>query len=171
MTDIVNRLKRFMLDQNINSALLADSLSISRSRISHLLTGRNNPSLEIVTSILSYYKDMNPDWLIFGEEPMYRPGSENNTQKTGLSESHENQKFDPSSKEEPNLFNYDGFNQEHVKAESSDKPVYQKRKERNSEQVSQQSNDIASGEDIRKEPEKILLLFTDGSFKQYVPAR
>jgi len=51
---------------------LADDIGISRSRLSHILTGRNNPSLEIIQSLLNRFPEINPDWLLFGKEPIFR---------------------------------------------------------------------------------------------------
>ena len=46
-------------------------IGISNSRLSHIITGRNNPSLDIIQNILLKYNEINPVWLLFGEDPMY----------------------------------------------------------------------------------------------------
>jgi transcriptional regulator with XRE-family HTH domain len=66
------RIKTILDLHKINPARLADELQINRSRLSHILNGRNNPSLEIVQGILQRFADINPDWLLFGKDPVSR---------------------------------------------------------------------------------------------------
>lgn len=53
--------------ENLTPSAFADQLGIGRAVVSHILNGRNNPSLEVVTKILETFKDINPSWLLFGE--------------------------------------------------------------------------------------------------------
>lgn len=62
--------------EDMNPARFADSLQIGRAVISHILNGRNNPSLDVITRILSQMPNINAEWLLTGKEPMYK--SENN---------------------------------------------------------------------------------------------
>ncbi len=39
--------------------------------MSHVLAGRNNPSLDFVTKILRTFPEIRPQWLLFGEGKMY----------------------------------------------------------------------------------------------------
>ncbi len=57
---------------NLTSSNFADKIAVNRSRMSHILTGRNNPSLEIIQTILAKFPDLNPDWLLFGKSPIKR---------------------------------------------------------------------------------------------------
>lgn len=72
MEEITIRIKKLLDIQNLNPSQLADQIGINRSRLSHILTGRNNPSLEIIQGILTQYPDINPDWLISGSGEIYR---------------------------------------------------------------------------------------------------
>lgn len=78
---LIDRIKKLIEIKKLNSSKLADDLGISRSRLSHILTGRNNPSLEIVQSLLTKFPEINPDWLLFGKQTIYR-----NTEKESNSE-------------------------------------------------------------------------------------
>lgn len=49
-------------------------LNINRAVISHILNGRNNPSLDVVTKILSDMDYINPEWLLNGKGEMYKSG-------------------------------------------------------------------------------------------------
>lgn len=81
---MIERLLEIMRSKHLTSSQLADAIGVQRSGISHLLSGRNKPSLEFILKILSYYPDVNPDWLLFGKEPVLRDGPVNES-KEGLS--------------------------------------------------------------------------------------
>lgn len=54
----------------IAPSAFADEIDIQRSSISHILSGRNNPSLDVVIKILSKYPEIKSDWLLTGKGPM-----------------------------------------------------------------------------------------------------
>lgn len=55
-----------MEQKGINASQLATKLNIQRSTLSHLLSGRNKPSVELLTKLCSYFK-VSADYLLFGE--------------------------------------------------------------------------------------------------------
>ena len=66
----------------------ATKINVGNAQISHLKTGRNQASLDIVTKILQSFPEISPDWLILGKGDIYRNGTEksviqeNNTKKS-----------------------------------------------------------------------------------------
>lgn len=68
------RIKRIMDDENLSSTEFADKLQISRAVVSHILNGRNNPSLDVVSKILQELPHINSEWLINGVGRMYKEG-------------------------------------------------------------------------------------------------
>lgn len=66
------KLLNLMKEENLTSSRLAELLGIQPSGISHILKGRNNPSLDFIQKILRRFPQVNPDWLILGEGEMYR---------------------------------------------------------------------------------------------------
>lgn len=66
------RIRKIMEEENMTPARFADSLEIGRAVISHILNGRNNPSLDIVTRILGKMPEINPEWLLTGNGTMYK---------------------------------------------------------------------------------------------------
>ncbi|WP_294079769.1 helix-turn-helix domain-containing protein [Proteiniphilum sp. UBA5384] len=72
-----DRIRLIMEKENLTPAKFADRLQINRAIISHILNGRNNPSLEVVTRILSEMDYINPEWLLNGTGSMYKNGSGN----------------------------------------------------------------------------------------------
>ena len=61
------RLKTVMSFYNLTATALADSIGIQRSSISHLLSGRNKPSLDFVLKVLQEYPEVELYWLMNGK--------------------------------------------------------------------------------------------------------
>ena len=54
----------------MTAAQFADKIGISPSSLSHILSGRNNPSLEVVMKIHKACDYISLDWLLYGEGEM-----------------------------------------------------------------------------------------------------
>lgn len=63
-----------MDNEHMTPSAFADQLQLGRAVLSHILNGRNNPSLDVVTRILSKLNYINPDWLLTGNGNMYKDG-------------------------------------------------------------------------------------------------
>jgi transcriptional regulator with XRE-family HTH domain len=66
------RLLEFLRAENKSSAQLAEEIGVQPSGISHILSGRNNPSLDFVLKMLEKYQLISTDWLLFGKGSMYK---------------------------------------------------------------------------------------------------
>lgn len=66
------RLKQFLAAENITQAQFADNINVVRASVSHVLSGRNNPSYEFIRSIMMKYPNLNIEWLMFGKGKMYK---------------------------------------------------------------------------------------------------
>lgn len=51
---------------------LARLLEIQPSGLSHILSGRNKPSFDLVVKILRAFPDVNPDWLLLDSDQIFR---------------------------------------------------------------------------------------------------
>jgi transcriptional regulator with XRE-family HTH domain len=71
-TNMNNRLKQFLAAENITQAQFADTLNVVRASVSHILSGRNNPSFDFIKAMMANYPSLNMDWLIFGKGKMYK---------------------------------------------------------------------------------------------------
>jgi transcriptional regulator with XRE-family HTH domain len=67
-----NRIQLFMRARNLNAAQLAEEINVQKSGISHILSGRNNPSLDFMQKILTRYPEINSEWLIMGNGAMFK---------------------------------------------------------------------------------------------------
>ncbi|MDH5412616.1 MAG: helix-turn-helix domain-containing protein [Flavobacteriaceae bacterium] len=65
--EFAERLKKVMDHYQLSAASFADTINVQRSSISHLLSGRNKPSLDFVLKVLDKYKDVELYWLLNGK--------------------------------------------------------------------------------------------------------
>ena len=65
-----DRISEIMMKEGLSATQFADKIGISASSLSHILNGRNNPSLDVVTRIHSAFPKISTDWLIYGSGNM-----------------------------------------------------------------------------------------------------
>ena len=68
--EMKDRIAHIIRAKNLTAAEFAVRLGIQPSNISHLLSGRNNPSLDFVRKLKETFPEYNLDWIIFGKGPM-----------------------------------------------------------------------------------------------------
>jgi transcriptional regulator with XRE-family HTH domain len=76
-----DRLLKIIKQNNLTSSRFADELGVERSGISHILSGRNQPSFDFLVKLMKLYPEINPDWLIMGNGTMFRTAAKD---KKGL---------------------------------------------------------------------------------------
>ena len=64
------RIAQIIQREELTAAQFAEKIGISASSLSHILSGRNNPSLEVVMKIHKACDDVSLDWLLYGEGEM-----------------------------------------------------------------------------------------------------
>jgi transcriptional regulator with XRE-family HTH domain len=67
-----DRLLKIIKQYNLTSSRFADELGVQRSGISHILSGRNQPSYDFIVKLMKQYPEINPDWLLMGNGSMLR---------------------------------------------------------------------------------------------------
>jgi transcriptional regulator with XRE-family HTH domain len=71
---MIERIQAILSLKNLSSSQFADEIGVQRSSISHLFSGRNNPSLEFIQKILTRFPDINMEWLLSGSGNMIKEG-------------------------------------------------------------------------------------------------
>ncbi|PQJ78359.1 helix-turn-helix domain-containing protein [Polaribacter porphyrae] len=66
-TDFANRIKKVMDFHQLSASLFADKIGVQRSSISHILSGRNKPSLDFILKITTTFKNVDIHWLLNGK--------------------------------------------------------------------------------------------------------
>lgn len=67
-----DRILEFLKRENKTSAQFAEEIHVQPSGISHIISGRNKPSLDFVIKMLEKYPFLSTEWLIFGKGSMYK---------------------------------------------------------------------------------------------------
>ena len=66
-SDFTKRLQKILDYFSLTAAAFAEEIDFNRSTISHLLSGRNKPSLEFVMKLYQKFPEVDMDWLLFGK--------------------------------------------------------------------------------------------------------
>lgn len=72
------RIIQLMEHEHLKQAQFAEAIGIQRAAMSHIISGRNNASLDVLTKILTRYPEVSPDWLLFGQGAMFREAQPQN---------------------------------------------------------------------------------------------
>ena len=137
-----------MDQKGLTPSELADTIGVQRSNITHVLHGRNKPSFQFIAKLLESFPEIDAKWLIMGEGNMVNiPESQT---KIHFHEK-EPLKTEPIPIENP---------QPSVKTENA--PVRPK---------TTRDDGVATGlSPNNKEIERIVVFYTDQTFKQYTPS-
>jgi len=184
---MIERLQELMRIKKLSPAHLADAIGVQRSGISHFVSGRNKPSLEFILKILDYFPDINPDWLLFGKEPVFRSDafswqekSLENQKVFKNSQVTENDRVNKNDRVSENemVFNNeklsanDLFSGKELSAESrpvsDDKPVNRRKTINSAKEPSADDEliNINHGDDTT---EKIVIFYRNRTFREYLP--
>ena len=63
---MIERILELMKNKNLTPSQFADEIGIQRSGISHLISGRNKPSLEFIMKVLKRFPDVKAEYLLYG---------------------------------------------------------------------------------------------------------
>jgi len=116
-SDFTKRLEKILEYYALSAAAFAEEVDFNRSTISHLLSGRNKPSLEFVMKLYQKFPEVDMDWLLFGK------GTFPSTSENIIEPKNENQKKSVSEEKSPDL-----FSQKNVGTKSTE-PSYQNNRE------------------------------------------
>ncbi|MGI6718948.1 MAG: helix-turn-helix domain-containing protein [Bacteroidales bacterium] len=85
---MIERIKQILDYSTLNNSSFAEKIGMNKSTLSHVLSGRNNPSLDLVLKIIDAFPEIDPEWLLNGKKSMLKNGEhevtdnvENNTDK------------------------------------------------------------------------------------------
>ena len=142
---IIKRIKIILDYYALSASKFADTIQVQRSSISHLLSGRNKPSLDFILKIVNQYDTVSLDWLLLGKGNFpYDTEQISNT---------------PTPPQEANLFNQ----QETVQVAPKATALATENNDSNTE--TRQLDAINT--DDTKTIEQIVIFYRDGSFKNY----
>jgi transcriptional regulator with XRE-family HTH domain len=142
------RLLEFLKNENKSSAQFADEIGVQASGISHILSGRNNPSLDFVLKMLEKYQFLSTDWLLFGKGSMYK--------ETKM----------------PNLFDYDLVNNRDSKERrTKDEQIRPEVEFQDVIKGKIMKDSVAPADKSTSEVVKIVWFYENNSFEEFFPRR
>lgn len=68
---MINRINLLLKAKNITARQFAEEIGIQPSGMSHIMSGRNNPSLDFVSKVIRRYPEIDANWLLLGKGEMY----------------------------------------------------------------------------------------------------
>lgn len=67
-----DRIIQLLTNEGLSASKFADIIGVQRSSMSHILSGRNNPSLDFIQKIMRSFPQISGDWLISGNGEMHK---------------------------------------------------------------------------------------------------
>lgn len=71
----IERLEKILAHYELSATVFADTIAVQRSSISHLLSGRNKPSLDFVLKVVHSFPEVNLYWLLNGKGSFPSPSA------------------------------------------------------------------------------------------------
>jgi transcriptional regulator with XRE-family HTH domain len=136
---MIERILEILKIKNLSPAQFADLIGVQRSSISHLISGRNKPSLEFIQRILKTFPEINTDWMLSGKGAVMN------------NENYLNEEVNPAM----DLFQPEQLNKEKIPEPKKPEP----------EKVQKKRWIDPEGKKI----EKIVCFYKDNTFREYLP--
>lgn len=171
--DFVQRMQLLMDYYNISASAFADKLTVQRSSLSHLMSGRNKPSLEFVMRITEAYPEADLYWLLYGkgEFPKNSLQSQSQFAESPVPAPELKTVTVTETSQEPDLFSSGESvpesqqSQSQFTAPSPELPTA-------TETVNSPATPLKTENGTENsEIERIVMFYKDGRFKDYVPGR
>ena len=161
--DINEKIREFIIYKDLQPSKLADELGISRPMMSHVLSGRNKPNMEIIMKILSKYPDLNPEWLNGNAPNMFREGA---SQESYLQENRQENKYEKQETKyiTPAITSIVFDNKQETEEKYQDKSQENRQEQKQEGENQQKKSKKSEGKTI----EKIIVFYTDKSFDTYL---
>ena len=140
--DLNEKIKQILVDKNISPSHFADEIGIQRSSVSHILAGRNKPSLDIVQKVIRRFPELGMNWILDDED---------------LPEINPITAAVPTDLPKPP-----------PKKVAKDEPLESRRDNIPTKlPVSSNLRDNESQPDITRKIERVMIFYTDGTFQEY----
>lgn len=152
--EFIKRLEVILDYYSLNASAFADKIGVQRSSLSHLLSGRNKPSLDFILKILDVFPDVDLYWILNGKGSFPK-----NNDTIQMQEEKQQKEITASSSDEINepLLPQNLFSKENDT--NQDKKVNPKKEE---------IQNVAA-RPLSEEVEKIVFFYKDGTFKEFKP--
>jgi transcriptional regulator with XRE-family HTH domain len=156
--DFVKRLETIFDYYGLTASSFADKINVQRSSISHLLSGRNKPSLDFILKVMERFPDVELLWLLNGKG-IFPKGEGFNQEKI------------PSSPIQTSLtdeeIRFTDLFTNNITLNENDKNRVFESKSENFSNIEEIQN--SKKHTINSDIERIVVFYTNGTFKNYTP--
>lgn len=156
---INDKIKQILVSKGYSPSHFADEIGVQRSSISHILSGRNRPSFDIIQKIIRRFPDLGFDWILEEEKPagIFRQaapttGSGFRKAETYMDQNHLSDQIDNTNRQYTNRSTRSEIA---AYASASDK-----------EPLNTSADEPLQG----KRVERILIFYSDGTFQEFNPS-
>ena len=152
------QLNKLMEAEGLTPARFADEIGVQRSSISHILSGRNKPSYDFISKILSRFSGINAEWLITGKGSMIKSEDKGDQAILKQSSIFENK--------EPKTTQYKEINpNRNPDANEKTKSLINQKQETEDSAKTRNKGMFTNVNNVKY----ILVFYNDGSFEQFIP--
>jgi len=155
--------------KGISASELADSIGVQRSNVTHVLKARNKPSFQFIEKMLQIFPDLNAKWLLLGTGSMVDIPIKSKTLFDQLTDPVNPPNQISEKKEEPKQLDSTIHKDEKV----DDSKLQPNIHEIQSTSEKMETNDSLMDQffSSEKQIERMIVFFTDQTFKVYSPSR
>ena len=162
---INDKIKQILIDKNLTPSYFADEIGVQRSSISHILSGRNRPSFDIIQKIIRRFPELGYEWIM--EEDNQSSNSTNQSSYSNRGNStRPNQ--DRYNSPQPLSMSY-APSATNIRSQRNEIPPVAPVSTSINEQVPITGSPDLMITSNEKKVERILIFYTDGSFREYTP--
>ena len=140
--EFIKRLEIVLDYYNLSASAFADKINVQRSSLSHLLSGRNKPSLEFIIKVIEVFPEVDLYWILNGKGSFPKTDKQMAVELTNPGKEIRNQKSSTTIENELDLF--------------STTPLHTKK-----------APAALKGNTTTQQIERIVIFYTDGTFKNY----
>lgn len=157
---MINRINLVLQAKNITARQFAEEIGIQPSGMSHILSGRNNPSLEFIKRVITRYPEISMDWLVNGTGEMMRSANRATTSPTPST--------NPYTSAETNA--NDLFSQPEEEFEQENNNIANEPEQQEYTPTSMMPKEIPPAKDHHgRAIKRIILFYDDNTFESYEP--
>ncbi|TRX29759.1 helix-turn-helix transcriptional regulator [Flavobacterium franklandianum] len=151
--DFIKRLEYILDYYSLNASSFADKIGVQRSSLSHLLSGRNKPSLDFILKIMDVFPEVDLYWILNGKGTFPKSEIENEVNRVQPTPTFNNAIVETKIEKQTDLFSEKNSNTKN-KTEENLPNLFSNSK-------------LASINKTEVEIDRIVIFYTNGTFKTY----
>lgn len=157
-----DRLAFLMEHFDLSQSDLAERSGVSRSSIGHMLNGRNQPSMDFLAGVLQEWPEIDADWLVMGKGPWKRQALDPQMHPLTVSEG-----------EQPLSTSHSSHDQMakrlNTKSEELMASVPEEMESCSSPESGPEALEASAKEEVQADTKELLVLFSDGTYRRFLP--